>query len=578
VRRDSFREVARREQSRATLGSASALGREEMGMVAHDRSFWHRLAALALCLCCFPLRADADAPLGHIDFPVTGSAEARRHFLRGVLALHSFWYEEARDEFRAATAIAPDFAMGYWGEALTFYHPIWSDEKVAATRAALDKIPRNANVTARERDFIAAARELAGTGEQPQRWAAYADAMRRVHRAYPADDEAATFYAVALLGASPRTGSFRPYAEAGAIGLAVLARNPNHPGAAHYVIHAFDDADHAILALPAALRYAMIAPEAFHARHMPSHIFVQLGMWKEAQASNESSWAASVAAAKKKQLDTSYEDFHSLLWLERISLERGQPHHAREVLQRGFDALAQSQDPDLMPWLLGNMAADYVSSTGDWEHMDALLAPLATVEHSVLTSKSRMASADCAQHAKTKAADAALDVSLLLATMRAEAALARKDRPAVAAALAETEAIATKMKDHPQDEDPASLLVLRARAAELDGKPEQAIVLFRQGIARETAPASGPAGAVTPRELLGELFARLGRQQEALAEFSRSLDRHPGRSRALLGAARAACALGDPRASEYAAQLARNWAEAEPAQPGLDLATCKAVR
>src|SRR5262249_36912534 len=148
----------------------------------------------------------------------------------------------------------------------------------------------------------------------------------------------------------------------------------------HYLIHAFDDPDHAILALPAARRYAQIAPQAFHALHMPSHIFVQLGMWAEAQASNEASWAASVGEAKKRALDTTDYDFHSLDWLVQISLERGQRRHAREVVAWGLDALAKARDPDRMPLVVGGIAWDYLLATRRWEDAEALLAPLSTVE------------------------------------------------------------------------------------------------------------------------------------------------------------------------------------------------------
>ena len=252
-----------------------------------------------------PRAGAASASLGHVNFPVTGGEVARRHFLRGLLALHSFWYEEARDEFREATRAQPDFAMGYWGEALTYYHPVWGEEDVAAEKKALDAAPAHPEVTQRELSFLAAARTLVGDGDFSAHAERYKDAMRAVHERWPDDDEASTLYAVALLGTVDRkSSSFRRQAEAAALSLAVFARNPDHPGAAHYIIHAFDDPDHAILALPAARRYAQIAPEAFHARHMPSHIFVHLGMWTEAAAANESSWAASQAWVQKRKLDS----------------------------------------------------------------------------------------------------------------------------------------------------------------------------------------------------------------------------------------------------------------------------------
>jgi hypothetical protein len=138
--------------------------------------------------------------LGRVDFPVTGGETARRHFQRGLLALHSFWYEEARDEFRAATRAQPSFAMGYWGEALTFYHPVWGEEDVAAERRALDAAPAHPEVTERERAYLAAARALVGDGDFAAHGERYKEAMRAVHERWPDDDEAATLYSVALIG------------------------------------------------------------------------------------------------------------------------------------------------------------------------------------------------------------------------------------------------------------------------------------------------------------------------------------------------------------------------------------------
>jgi hypothetical protein len=250
----------------------------------------------------------ADSPpaleLGRIEFPTTGPKIAQQHFLRGMLAMHSFWYDEARDEFRAATTSVPSFAMGYWGEALSYYHPVWQDENLVGSRAAMAKVPVGAHLTDREREFIDAAKILFGDGDRDTRWNSDTTALRKLHERYPQDDEAATLCAVALLGAKRGKG-FRPFAEAAGLSLDVLQHNPDHPGAAHYVIHAFDDPEHAILALPAARRYAQIAPEAYHARHMPSHIFVQLGMWKEAQASNEA--ALGRVGARRSQKEARYQ-------------------------------------------------------------------------------------------------------------------------------------------------------------------------------------------------------------------------------------------------------------------------------
>ncbi|MGH7229697.1 MAG: hypothetical protein ACREIH_10865, partial [Nitrospiraceae bacterium] len=225
----------------------------------------------------------ADAPqsqLGKIEFPTSGSAHAQRHFLRGVLALHSFWYEEALTAFQESTKSDPDFMMGYWGEAMAHNHPIWEEQDAQAARKALEEIREGVKITPRERAYLNAVKLLYGEGHKLTRDRAYAAAMEQLYRDNPEDLEAASFYALSLLGTiRPSDRDFRRRIQAGAIALDVSRKNPDHPGAAHYTIHAFDDPEHAILALPAARRYAEIAPEAHHARHMPAHIFLQLGMW-----------------------------------------------------------------------------------------------------------------------------------------------------------------------------------------------------------------------------------------------------------------------------------------------------------
>jgi tetratricopeptide (TPR) repeat protein len=507
-------------------------------------------------------------PLGRIDFPVSAPEAARRHFLRGMLAMHSFWYEEARDEFRAATRESPDFAMGYWGEALTYYHPVWSQESPVASRQAMAKIPANARVSDRERGFLDAARLLFGEGERVPRLSAYAAAMGKLHEKFPDDDEVATLYSVALLGANPRGGRFRPYSEAAAISLAVMAHNPDHPGAAHYVIHAFDDPEHAVLALAAARRYAQIAPEAFHALHMPSHIFVQLGMWDEAQKSNEASFTASVKAAEKKHLDASYADFHSLSWLMWISFERGQRRRATEVLEIGRAALQRSRDPDRLPNMIGQMGAEYLQITGDWSRLDELLAPLKDAEKAVLGSATQASTPGCAGHVEKSAAEAGLYAEALDAFTRGEAAFARKDAAALDAFRKKLDAAQAKMEKEPAEGWHIGQLELAARADELRGKnPEAAL---RQAVAlEEKEPPSGPAGSVTARERLGELLLAQGKFADALAEFRKSLELHPRRSRSLLGAARAAERAHDAGAADYFRALAANWAHADTDTPGL---------
>jgi tetratricopeptide (TPR) repeat protein len=285
--------------------------------------------------------------LGRISFPTSGSARAQAPFVRGVLLLHSFEYDDAIEAFREAQRIDPGFAMAYWGEALSYNQPLWRHEERARARAALAKLGPTAAArgartpTAREKGYLDAVERLFGDGAKGARDRAYAERMGQLAQGNPADDEAAVFYALALLATIPESERNPAVSlEAGAIATGVLKRNPQHPGAAHYALHAFDDGEHAAMGLEAARTYARIAPASSHARHMPSHIFLPLGMWDEAVASDESSFAASVDRVKRQGLSMAQADFHSLSWLHYEYLQQGRFAKAREIMQTVERAIA----------------------------------------------------------------------------------------------------------------------------------------------------------------------------------------------------------------------------------------------
>ncbi|HEY9283192.1 MAG TPA: hypothetical protein VIP46_07040, partial [Pyrinomonadaceae bacterium] len=338
-----------------------------------------RLAALLLVVAAASPAARAQGEqLGRVEFPTsTRSREAQEHFVRGVAALHSFWYEEALDEFRAAARVDPDFALAHWGEAMAHNHPLWSEQDTEPARRALERIKDTSRLTPRERGLVEAARALYGEGDKLARDRAYAAAMERLHREHPADLEIASFYSLALLG-TVRFGDrgFTRQMQAGAIALRVYERNPEHPGAAHYIIHSFDDPEHAILALPAARRYAEIAPAAHHARHMPSHIFIQLGMWPEAAASNESAWKVSTDWVERKRLAMGLRDYHSLHWLTYIYLQQGRYEDAEKLLASKLrDMESSGYDPRVSRAYV-DMAGAYLVETGRWDKAAPLLDAL----------------------------------------------------------------------------------------------------------------------------------------------------------------------------------------------------------
>ena len=286
------------------------------------------------------------SPLGRISFPTSGAAAAQAAFIRGVLLLHSFEYDEAIDAFRQAQKADPGFAMAYWGEALAYNQPLWLNENLDKARAVLGRLAgtraaRQAKApTAREKGYLDAVERLFGDGDKPSRDRAYTERMAQLHAQFPEDDEASAFYALALLSTIPSGERNLPVSlKAGEIALAILKKNPEHPGANHYALHAFDDGEHAARALQAAKTYARIAPASSHARHMPSHVFLPLGMWDEAVASDESAFAASVEIAKRKGLPSSQYDFHALSWLHYEYLQQGRFAKAREAMKTVEDAI-----------------------------------------------------------------------------------------------------------------------------------------------------------------------------------------------------------------------------------------------
>ena len=264
---------------------------------------------LALALVFAASRAPrAQAELGTIDFPTSGSAAAQPPFLKGVLLMHSFEYDDAKEAFQEAQKADPNFAMAYWGEAMTYNHAVWQQTAPELAKAALARLAPTADgrlakaPTPKEKDWLASLDSLYGPGEKLARDLAYAEAMKRMHEKYPADDEVTSFYALALLGTSHSGRDFAIYMRAAALVEQVYAKNPNHPGAAHYLIHSYDDPIHAPLGLRYADAYSKIAPAASHALHMPSHIYFALGMWDEASAINERSVKAADARVAAKKL------------------------------------------------------------------------------------------------------------------------------------------------------------------------------------------------------------------------------------------------------------------------------------
>jgi tetratricopeptide (TPR) repeat protein len=535
----------------------------------------HRLRRLicVICVIC-GLAANLNAQesqLGKVEFPTSGSEKAQAHFLRGLAALHSFWYEEAAEAFRESTKIEPDFAMGYWGEAMTHNHPLWSEQDIAAARQVLSKIKETPKLSERERAYLGALRALYGEGDKRSRDAAYSAAMEKIYRAYPDDLDAAAFYSLSLLGlVRGEDKTYRLQAKAGAIALAVYEKNPNHPGAAHYIIHAFDDPEHAILALPAARRYASIAPEAHHARHMPSHIFLQLGMWPEAAASNESAWEASDAWMKRKKLSLSVRDYHSLHWLLYAYMQQGRYSKAEQLLNLMKKVMSESTydnklRPDYYENNFANMAAAFIVETERWNLASELFP-----EGKEKPAASEQASTSGSHGGHGGGGSPGVDGVATLRVSKASVMLPIFVRGLAGAVSGSTSIASVGGSGSSQN---IRDLEIAALSASMKKDHAKAIELMKKATALEeqmSAPYGPPTLIKPTHELFGEILLRAGKPAEAAEQFKISLLRQPNRARSLLGAARAAAQAGNHAAAAATyTTLLEQWKQADENLPEL---------
>lgn len=507
------------------------------------------------------------ANLGRITFPTSGPAPAQAVFVRGVLLLHSFEYDEAIEAFRQAQRLAPDFAMAYWGEAMCYNQPLWYNENLAKARETLRRLgpTRDARAakapTAREKGYLDAVERLFGNGVAGVRRRAYADRMAALTAADPGDDEAALFHALAMLAQIPR-GERRPDVslKAGAIATAVLKKNPQHPGAAHYTLHAYDEGEHTRLGLEAARIYAKVAPASSHALHMPSHIFVPLGMWDEASASDEASFAASVAWVKRTGRTIAQQDFHSLSWLQYEYLQQGRFTRARELSKPVAQALAQSADA---PAHASGAGAGHVESEiGRGFDQTSLKSELASM-------RARMV-IDSGAWAEMRGQGTFGNVDELFALgwssvklgdlARADAAIGHLGMAGKAAPDRDTREVVAIMADQ------LSGLVQMARGAGEAGRA--ALARAADAEARRPRPIARPDPIKPAAEAYGEALLAAGDTSAAKAQFERALARTPRRAAALLGLARAAHAAGMvAEATRAAKEFLDMWHAADADRP-----------
>ncbi|MDX6528521.1 MAG: hypothetical protein QOH41_811 [Blastocatellia bacterium] len=486
--------------------------------------------AFALSLLFSGSPASADGAYGHVEFANSGAASAQADFLTGLALLHDFEYPAAAEAFRRAEAADPGFAMAYWGEAMTFNHPIWMQQDLKAARDALNKLApapttrRTRAKTEREQAYFDAIEILYGDGTKEQRDFRFEDAMAKLHARYPDDVDATAFYGLAILGTAHAGRDIATYMRAAAVLEEAWINHRDHPGVVHYLIHSYDDPAHAPLGLRAARIYAKIAPDAGHAQHMTSHIFLALGMWQDVVQANIAA-IADVDRVRKAAGKDLVRCGHYPSWLGYGYLQLGQMDKARSAVvscratiesQAAMDHPGMSMDPDAS--LIGsfaNMRLRYLLDTGDW-----------TGEVASWTVP------------KTASAGARLD----FAFARALGEIMQGHREAARQALAELETVGHEVADiktKSGDPDPSYrvrpeiiLLQVHALLAEQEGDfaGAERLMLQASGLEDKLPIAFGPPTIDKPsHELLGEFLLRRNRKDEAHVEFEKAIARTPGR-------------------------------------------------
>jgi tetratricopeptide (TPR) repeat protein len=473
--------------------------------------------------------------LGTIAFPITCAPASQAPFARAVALLHSFWYDEAEKAFAAVAAADPGCAMAHWGIAMSLDHPIWAppnQEELARGRRAVEKARAIGTTTDREAAYLAAVEAFYERPEtdHPTRRGAYLKAMEALLARHPDDDEAAIFYALALLDPTPaRDKTYANQYKSGEILNRLLPRHPQHPGVAHYLIHAFDYPKVAELALVAARSYSKIAESSPHALHMPSHIFVRLGLWDDSIRANEDSAATARAHVRKAAPDmSSFDELHALDYLAYAFLQQGRDEKAREILDRTRAVKALDNAQFAAAYALAAVPARYALERGRWEEAEALEVAPAWFPWDKFPYAEAIT-----WHA------------------RAVGAARHKNSGRAREAVARLEALHKAAVDAKIPYWPDQIEIQRREAAAwlalAEGRPGDALALMKDAVALEATTDKHPVtpGAVLPaREQYGDLLLDLGRPAEALAEYEASLAVAPNRFYALGAAVRAADAAG----------------------------------
>ena len=479
-----------------------------------------------------------DEEVGSVHFLTSCEAGLAGDFNRALALLHSFQYEQVRQAFAEISSKDPQCAMAQWGIAMSHYHGMWDNGDTAAGRVALNKAKQiaagNPKTTARENAYIDALAEIyREDGKDPYTHAqAFEQKMSALQAAYPQDNEAAIFHALTLAITAPKTDkTFANQRKCGEILEPIFAKQPHHPGIAHYIIHCYDNPVLAEKGLGAARMYAKIAPASAHANHMPSHLFTRVGSWDESIKSNiRSAELAAAAEVISQNGEARDQRLHAMDYLEYAYLQSGSVSKAKAVLDE-MNSLPSIQGLTLT----GNYAdaaipARYAIELGNWEQASQLRVREGTVPWAQAITWTAIGVGSARSRNFTRAEEAEAKLAVL------------------------RDATAKQNNSYWSNQVEVQRREVAAWIAEQGDKPEDALKLVRSAAELEESmdKAAVTPGAVTPaREILAEMLLRQHRSKEALVEYQSVLKVAPNRFNALFGAASAAEAAGDAMALDY---------------------------
>ncbi len=506
--------------------------------------------------------------LGEIHFQVTGDFEAQPFFEEGLLLLHSFEFEDARAAFVKAQELDSTFAMAYWGEALTYNRPLWRSQDYQKGKAVLDSIgPKieailSEKCTDVERDLWHSLKFLyAEEGDKNTRDKAYSEYLGELNEKYPNNHEVAALYALSVLGAVPVGRDEKEYEKGAIIAKGILEENPKHPGALHYLIHSYDDPTHAKLALNAAHNYSKVAPDAAHALHMPSHIFVALGMWDEVVKSNIASWEASVNRMHRKNLDNDAQSYHAFHWLLYGYLEKGKFDEARKILEDMVVFTDTLPSKDARSYLV-RMKGNYLVETGDWESeiadIEVDLDELNIVSNATYSFINGMIAFVNKDLSNLK------EIIKTMEDNRGNAGMFVADGGSTMCGSS------SRYEPNQLDIDQAHIFEMELHALEAqlqnDISSTEKWLKAACDLQGKISYSYGPPVIIKPTfELYAEWLLEQNRPKEALTQFEKAWDRGPNRPAILIGKIKAYQMIGDQENLKKSMnELANTWKDADP--------------